>query len=76
MFSPSMLCEDKGLSLDPCVCVCVQLETSSSLARGCVAMTDTWPGVMGGPEAVGQGEEMLIVTCSDQVAGSCSCTFL
>lgn len=39
-------------------------------------MTDTWPGVMGGPEAVGQGEEMLIVTCSDQVAGSCSCTFL
>ena len=63
-----MLCEDNGLphTLDPCVCV-FNWKPADSLRRGVSAMAaDIWPEVMGCPEAVGQGEEMLLVTYGDE----------
>ena len=48
--------------------VCVfNWKPADSLRRGVSAMAaDIWPEVVGCPEAVGQGEEMLLVTYGDE----------
>lgn len=57
-----MLCEDKGHPHASDPCVCVRWKPADSLRRGVLAMAaDIWPEVIGCPEAVGQGEEMLLV---------------
>lgn len=48
------------------VCVC-SWKPADSLRRGVLAMAaDIWPEVIGCSEAVGQGEEMLLVTHGDK----------
>lgn len=64
-----MLCEDKDfLTLRTTVCMYVfSGKPADSLRKGVLATaTDIWPEVVGCPEAVGQGEEMLLTTYGDE----------